>query len=133
MELSDNTNYMSEIVEIAFEKTSTTIGFSKEKHPFNLSSPAIDFKEKTIATHSGVNFKLYYCPIFCAIQALVQRPEVANNFILKESQTFFMAIEVKETLRAHEKESLRVDMTIDENFITSRCVIFFLFPLLNTL
>jgi hypothetical protein len=46
-----------------------------------INSPSINFKEKVIATHSGVDFKLYYRPIFRAIQALVQRPEVADNFV----------------------------------------------------
>lgn len=53
-----------------------------------INSPAIDFKEKTIATHSGVDFKLYYRPIFRAIQALVERPEVSNNFVLRGEPNF---------------------------------------------
>src|SRR3990170_574373 len=50
-----------------------------------INSPSLDFKEKVVATHSGVNFKLYYQPVFRAIQALVQRSEVANNFVHKGS------------------------------------------------
>ena len=48
-----------------------------------INSPSLDFKEKTVATYSEVDFKLYYRPIFCAIQALLQRPEVADNFVHK--------------------------------------------------
>jgi hypothetical protein len=48
-----------------------------------INSPSINFKEKTVATYSGVDFKLYYRPIFRAIQTLVQRPEVADNFVHK--------------------------------------------------
>jgi len=48
-----------------------------------INSPLINFKEKTVATYSGVDFKLYYRPIFRAIQALVQRLEVADNFVHK--------------------------------------------------
>jgi hypothetical protein len=55
-----------------------------------INSPSIDFKEKTVANYAGVDFKLYYRPIFCAIQALIERPEVADNFahkgVMKVSQ-----------------------------------------------
>ena len=37
-----------------------------------INSPSINFKEKTVATYSEVNFKLHYHPIFRAIQALLQ-------------------------------------------------------------
>ncbi|RGB24739.1 hypothetical protein C1646_772663 [Rhizophagus diaphanus] len=53
-----------------------------------INSPAIDFKEKTIATHFRVDFKLYYRPIFCAIQAFVERLEVSNNFVLRRKPNF---------------------------------------------
>ena len=48
-----------------------------------INSPSIDFKEKVVETYNEVNFTLYYRPIFRAIQALLQRPEVANNFVYK--------------------------------------------------
>ena len=48
-----------------------------------ISSPSIDFKEKVIVTYDKVEFKLYYRPIFHAIQALLQRPKVAENFVHK--------------------------------------------------
>ena len=48
-----------------------------------ISSPSIDFKEKSVANYARVDFKLYYRPIFRAIQALIQRPEVAENFVHK--------------------------------------------------
>ena len=48
-----------------------------------INSPSVDFKEKVVATHSGVDFKLYYRPIFHAIQALLQRPEVNDKFVHK--------------------------------------------------
>jgi hypothetical protein len=48
-----------------------------------INSPSVDFKEKIVATYSGIDFKLYYRPIFRAIQALIQRPEVADNFVCK--------------------------------------------------
>lgn len=48
-----------------------------------INSPSVDFKEKVIATNFGVDFKLYYRPIFRAIQALIQRPEVNDNFVNK--------------------------------------------------
>ena len=47
-----------------------------------IKSP-IDFKEIIVATHSGVDFKLYYRPIFRAIQALLQRLGVTDNFAQK--------------------------------------------------
>jgi hypothetical protein len=48
-----------------------------------INSPSVDFKEKVVATYNEVNFTLYYRPIFRAIQTLLQRPEVANNFVYK--------------------------------------------------
>ena len=48
-----------------------------------INSPSIDFKDKIVATYAGVDFKLYYRPIFRAIQALVQRPKIADNFVYK--------------------------------------------------
>lgn len=48
-----------------------------------INSPSIDFKEKIVATHNEVDFILYYRPIFRAIQALIQRSEVADNFVTK--------------------------------------------------
>ncbi|POG78347.1 hypothetical protein GLOIN_2v1836976 [Rhizophagus irregularis DAOM 181602=DAOM 197198] len=51
-----------------------------------INSPLIDFKEKVVATYNEINFTLYYRPLFLAIQALLQRPEVANNFVHKGIQ-----------------------------------------------
>ncbi|GET51385.1 hypothetical protein GLOIN_2v1836976 [Rhizophagus irregularis DAOM 181602=DAOM 197198] len=51
-----------------------------------INSPLIDFKEKVVATYNKINFTLYYRPLFRAIQALLQRPEVANNFVHKGIQ-----------------------------------------------
>ncbi|CAG8766178.1 13478_t:CDS:2, partial [Rhizophagus irregularis] len=51
-----------------------------------INSPLIDFKEKVVATYNEINFTLYYRPLFRAIQALLQRPEVANNFVHKGIQ-----------------------------------------------
>jgi len=48
-----------------------------------INSPSLEFKEKIVATYSEVDFKLYYRPIFRAIQALLQRPKVAENFVHK--------------------------------------------------
>src|ERR1043165_4511762 len=48
-----------------------------------INSPSLDFKEKVVATYSGVKFKLYYWPVFHAIQTLLQRLKVANNFVHK--------------------------------------------------
>ena len=48
-----------------------------------INSPLVDFKEKVVATYNEVNFTLYYHPIFHAIQALLQQPEVTNNFVHK--------------------------------------------------
>ncbi|GET59973.1 hypothetical protein GLOIN_2v1776597 [Rhizophagus irregularis DAOM 181602=DAOM 197198] len=45
-----------------------------------------DFKKKVVATYNEINFTLYYRPLFRAIQALLQRPEVANNFVHKGIQ-----------------------------------------------
>jgi len=49
----------------------------------NIQSPSIKFKEKVVATYSGVDFILHYRPIFRAIQALLQRPGVTDGFILR--------------------------------------------------
>ena len=46
-----------------------------------IKSPSLDFKDKVVASYKEVDFTLYYRPIFRAIQALLQRPEVANNFV----------------------------------------------------
>jgi len=54
-----------------------------------INSPSINFKEKTVATYSEVNFKLHYRPIFRAIQALLQRSKVAENFVHKGGRKFF--------------------------------------------
>ena len=48
-----------------------------------INSPLVDFKEKVVITYEEVDFKLYYRPIFRAIQVLLQRPKVANNFVCK--------------------------------------------------
>ena len=53
-----------------------------------INSPSINFKEKTVATYSEVNFKLHYRPIFRAIQALLQRSKVAENFVHKGGRKF---------------------------------------------
>jgi hypothetical protein len=52
-------------------------------HLNQITSPSLDFKEKVVSTYSGIDITLYYRPIFRAIQALLQRPEVANNFVYK--------------------------------------------------
>jgi hypothetical protein len=46
-----------------------------------IKSPLINFKEKVIVTHSGVDITLYYRPIFRAIQTLLQRPGITENFV----------------------------------------------------
>src|SRR5262245_56396947 len=48
-----------------------------------INSPSVDFKEKVVATYKEVDIKLYYRPIFRLIQALIQRPEVVENFVCK--------------------------------------------------
>ena len=50
-----------------------------------INSPSLDFKEKVVATYNEVNFTLYYRPIFRSIQTLIQRSEVADNFVHKGS------------------------------------------------
>ena len=37
-----------------------------------INSPSLNFKEKVVATYNEVNFILYYQPIFCSIQILIQ-------------------------------------------------------------
>ncbi|PKK55627.1 hypothetical protein RhiirC2_801930, partial [Rhizophagus irregularis] len=49
-------------------------------------SNKIDFKENVVATYNEINFTLYYLSLFRTIQALLQRPEVANNFVHKGIQ-----------------------------------------------
>ena len=48
-----------------------------------INSPSLNFKEKVVATYNEVNFTLYYRPIFRSIQTLIQRSEVADNFVHK--------------------------------------------------
>lgn len=48
-----------------------------------INSPSLNFKEKVIPTYLGIEFTLYYRPIFRAIQTLLQRPKVADNFVHK--------------------------------------------------
>jgi len=48
-----------------------------------IQSPSVDFKEKVIATYAGVEFTLHYRPIFRAIQTLLQRPGITDNFVLR--------------------------------------------------
>jgi hypothetical protein len=48
-----------------------------------INSPSLDFKEKVIATYNEINLTLYYRPIFRSIQTLIQRLEVADNFVHK--------------------------------------------------
>ena len=48
-----------------------------------INSPSVAFKEKVVITYEEVDFKLYYQPIFRAIQALLQQPKVADNFVCK--------------------------------------------------
>ena len=47
----------------------------------DIKSPSVDFKEKVVATYSGVEFTLYYHPIFRAIQTLLQRPGITDSFV----------------------------------------------------
>jgi hypothetical protein len=47
----------------------------------DIKSPSVDFKEKVVATYSGVEFTLYYRPIFRAIQTLLQRPGITDSFV----------------------------------------------------
>jgi len=37
-----------------------------------INSPSIKFKERVVASYSGIDFTLYYQPIFRTIQALLQ-------------------------------------------------------------
>jgi hypothetical protein len=60
--------------------SSTKIG---KDYLSQIHSPALDFKEKVVETYDKVNFILHYRPIFRAIQTLLQRPKVADNFIHK--------------------------------------------------
>jgi hypothetical protein len=48
-----------------------------------IDSPSLEFKEKIVATYNEVNFTFYYRPIFRAIQVLIQRSEVSDNFVTK--------------------------------------------------
>jgi hypothetical protein len=48
-----------------------------------INSPSLNFKEKVVPTSYEVDFTLYYRPIFRAIQTLLQRPKVADNFVHK--------------------------------------------------
>lgn len=66
------------------EKSALPSLTKKGKNYLNqINSPLVDFKEKNIESYNKVDFTLYYCPIFCAIQALLQRPEIANNFVYR--------------------------------------------------
>src|SRR3989440_3826376 len=49
-----------------------------------INSPSLNFKEKVVPTSYEVDFTLYYRLIFRAIQTLLQRPKVADNFVHKE-------------------------------------------------
>ena len=61
-----------------------------------IKSPLINFKEKVVGTFSNVNFTLYYHPIFRAIQMLLQRPGITDNFnqqgILKKKMISFQLL-----------------------------------------
>src|SRR5215471_1254824 len=48
-----------------------------------IDSPSLNFKEKVVETYNSVDFTLYYRPIFRAIQVLLQRSQVADNFVTK--------------------------------------------------
>src|SRR2546421_9200672 len=48
-----------------------------------IKSPSLDFKERVVKPSDDLEFTFYYRPIFRAIQALIQRPEVADNFVHK--------------------------------------------------
>ena len=48
-----------------------------------IDSPSLNFKEKVVKTYNNVDFTLYYRPIFRAIQVLLQRSQVADNFVTK--------------------------------------------------
>lgn len=49
-----------------------------------INSPSVKFKEKVVASYSGIDFTFYYRPIFRTIQALLQQPEVTDYFVHKE-------------------------------------------------
>ena len=58
-----------------------------------IQSPSINFKEKVVATYSESEFTLHYRPIFRAIQTLLQRPRIIENFVkrglLRKEQVSF--------------------------------------------
>ena len=54
---------------------------SGKDHLNQIESPSIKFKEKVVATYSGVDFTFYYHPIFRAIQILLQRSGITDNFV----------------------------------------------------
>jgi hypothetical protein len=66
------------------EKSPLPSSTKKGKDYLNqINSPLIDFKEKIVESYNEVDFILYYRPIFRAIQVLLQRQEIANNFVYK--------------------------------------------------
>ncbi|CAG8852543.1 23835_t:CDS:2, partial [Gigaspora margarita] len=73
--------FMELIVEVSQLPKSTKNG---KDYLNQIKSLSINFKEKVVAIYSGNNITLHYYPIFRAIQALLQRPEVNNNIVLKE-------------------------------------------------
>ncbi|CAB4398025.1 unnamed protein product [Rhizophagus irregularis] len=46
-------------------------------------SPNLDFKKKHIIDFEGISYNLHYRPIIKTIKALLQKPDITNNFILK--------------------------------------------------
>ncbi|PKC58210.1 hypothetical protein RhiirA1_471324 [Rhizophagus irregularis] len=58
---------------------------SREMHKFmnSIVSPNLDFKKKHIIDFEGISYNLHYRPIIKTIKALLQKPDITNNFILK--------------------------------------------------
>jgi Plavaka transposase len=68
----------------ALDKSPLPSSTKNEKDFINqIDSPSLDFKKKVVATYDEVNFILHYRPIFRAIQVLIQRSEVSDNFVTK--------------------------------------------------
>jgi hypothetical protein len=58
---------------------------SREMHKFmdSIVAPNLDFKKKHIIDFEGISYNLHYRPIVKTIKALLQKPNITKDFILK--------------------------------------------------
>lgn len=69
----------------------------------HIKSPMVNFKEKIVGQYKEINIVLHYRPIFHALQTLLQRPNITDEFalfgILKYEEVKYVSIAIEDIQR----------------------------------